>query len=350
MKKNSCILMMLMLSVLPLFSQKAVKIDFKSTGKSIVFLPVIKQLTSEDKYMFNLPGHLTYYYNRNEIINSIFTTTNAIGIKARYNEAKPDYFFEVQMNGIENITVAPDRYHRDNYNGPKGFVKDITYNFPCSLVIKMKDGKEIKEIRKIEIFKRDAVFSAVYESGFFTGSFAPFGTQGVLDSSFTLNRDNIYKTIETRIATAAYTQMQQAIIYLFNQYNTSKMTYSYAGVKEKKRNFDFADIDKALADFQNALDLYFDGSHAAAKKQFTELAAVYEKLLNSREERIDNNVKDMLRFNLSCCNMFLSNFSKAWEYFNLAKMRDIGEGEYYKRELRGLIAMYQFRNEMENSK
>ena len=350
MKKNSFILFMLMLFVLPLFSQKAVKIDFKSTGKGIAFLPVIKQLTSEDKYMFNLPDRLTYYYNRNEIINSIFTATNAIGIKARYNDAKPDYIFEVQMSGIENVNVAPDRYHRDNYDGPKGFVKDITYNFPCSLVVKMKDGKEIKEIRKMEIFKRDAVFSTVYESGFFTGSFAPFGTQGVLDSSFTLNRDNIYKTLETRIATSAYAQICQALVYLFNEYNTSKMPYSYAGVKEKKRNFDFADIDKASADFQNALDLYFDEKKREAKKIFTTLIADYEKLLNTREERIDNNVKDMLRFNLSCSNMFLGNFSKAWEYFNAAKMRNIGEGDYYKRELRGLIAIYQFRSEIENSK
>lgn len=349
MKKNTASLLMLLFSITA-FAQKSVRVGFNSINKSIIFPAILKQLTNDDRYMFNIPSHLTYYYSSNEIINAIFSTTNAIGIKAKYNDAKPDYVFDVQMNGIENITAAPNRWHRDNYDGPKGFVKDITYNFPCSLIVKSIVGKEIKEIKKIEIFNKDAIFTATYEAGFYTGVFAPFAAQGSLDSSFTLNRNNIYKTIETRIARSAYGQICQALIYLFNEYNTSKMTYSYAGVKEKKRNFDFGDIDTATVHFKNALDLYFDGKQPEAKQLFTTLADGYEKLLNSKEPRVDNNVKDMLRFNLSCSNMFLGNFTKAWDYFNTAKMYDIGPGDYYKRELRGLLGLYQLRNAIENSK
>ena len=58
----------------------------------------------------------------------------------------------------------------------------------------------------------------------------------------------------------------------------------------------------------------------------------------------------MLRFDLSYCNMFLGDFAKAWDFFNAARMRDIGPGEYYKRELRELLTLYHFRNQIEQSK
>ena len=62
----------------------------------------------------------------------------------------------------------------------------------------------------------------------------------------------IHKKIEGDIAATGFGQICQALVYCFNDYNTSKVSYSIAGVKLKNRTADYAGLDSANAHFKSA--------------------------------------------------------------------------------------------------
>lgn len=344
---NSIVLMLLLaiVSSINTYGQKLARISFDEMNRNNAFPALIKPLTKEEKFAFIYPYHLSYYGSKEQIINEIFGVSTSFGIKAKYNDSQPDYWFELKMNGIENIVPLPARWHNDNVGGPKGFVKDITYNFPCSVVVKNKEGKVL---RKIEIFGKDQEFKAVYHQGYFTGAFSPFGAAASADSSVKFKLNAIGKMLESQIAASAYAQSCLALVYLFNDYNTSKLTYSIAGVKQKGREADFSELDNLNEKLKATMDSYFTGN-TKASEDFKKLLSDYEALLASNKPGIDDNVKDALHYNMSICCMLLEDFAGSWDHYNKSTMKKIDVGEYYKRELRDRISLYQFRNTVSKS-
>jgi hypothetical protein len=122
-----------------------------------------------------------------------------------------------------------------------------------------------------------------------------------------------------------------------------------AGVKTKNRYFNYSDLDSANEHCKNALNIYFDGNRQMAKEQFAATLVQYQKILNGNKPGTDANVKDILHYNMSVCNTFLNDFAAAWDNYNQCTMQGIDVGDYYKRQLRERIEMYQFRNAVENA-
>lgn len=328
------------------YAQKLAKASFEDINKSHVFPPVIKLLTKEEKYKFAYPTHLSYYNRAIDIQNDIFGISPYFGVKAKYNESKPDYIFEIVMNGVENIIPQPPRWQDNNVGNPKGIVKDITCNFPCSVVVKTSDGTIIKNI---PIFGKDQVFTTTYNTGYLTGAFGFFGAPSSADTSYKLNRDNIHRKMEAEVAAKGYGMITLALQYLFSEYNTSKLPYPIAGVKMKNRDNDYSLFDSANVHFKTALTDYLAGEKSNTQQLLKSVLDEYQKILDGNAPGTDANVKDMVHYNMSLCSMFLGDFTGAWDYFNKSVMKGIDEGAFYKRDLRDRISLYQFRNTVENA-
>lgn len=338
MTKKFCFSLFVFLSLnFAAFSQKGVKVDIKSVNKVVKFSPLIKELEKTDFYKFELPTRLNYH-SAAEIKGFFPYELIGIGIKAKYREDKATYIFEVQSPGISNIKELPARYYENTYPLVRGYVKDIQYNFPCSLIVKHWDGKEIKVLRKIEIYSKDAVLTGVYDAG----NSAPFATQEALASSFALNKANFYKATERGAMRLAYYKFTLAIDYLFAEYNHGKTPVSIGFVKAKNREFDFTEIDSLTERYKQAVDIYYEGTNPQANELLTSVSSEYEKLLNSTEPKVDNNVKDIAKLNLAYCYTLLGNLSKARE--NIASLKKSPAVGYYSaNELENFISIYDFR-------
>jgi hypothetical protein len=340
MKKNSILsLLSFFLLGFAAFSQKGIKVDIKSVNKVIKFPPILKELEKTDLYKFELPGRLTYH-SAAEIKGFFPYELNGIGIKAKYRENEATYIFEVQSSGISNIKELPARYYENVNSLPmvRGYYKDIQYNFPCSLIVKIWDGKEIKVLRKVEINSKDEVFTGVLDAG----NSAPFPNQEAANNAFVSNKANFYKATERGAMRSAYYRFTLVIDYLFAEYNHGKTPVSIGFVKTKNREFDFTDIDSLTEKYKQAIDVYYEGTDPRANELLASVSAEYEKLLSSTEAKIDNNVKDMAKLNLGYCNTLLGNFGKARENIAVLK-KSPAVGYYAAKELENFISLYNFR-------
>lgn len=346
-----CSLTLMVLLSLQAFSQNAAKIDFKTVNKSIRFQPVIKELQKEDYYKVELPSSFTYHRSAADVA-SIFQPyeLNIPGLKAKYHMGKAIYFFEVTAQGITNVVAKPNRYSRDYYEerGIKGFVKEIQYNFPCSLIVKMFDGKEIKTIRKIEINRPDEVFTLTFDKSNSNG-YDPFPDEQALNSVFNSNQSAHYRNIETSAFREAYYKFGDVIKNLFAEFNHGKTPVDIATVKEKKREADFTDLDSLTARYRRAVDEFYAGDKMAAKQQITAVAAEYEKMLVSTDAKIDDNVKQIAKYNLGYCNVFLGNLTKAEEWINSIDKKILSSESMAIKELKNFFNIYKIRKTIEES-
>lgn len=338
MKKKFYFILNVFLSAsFSIFAQKGVKVDVKSVNKVVKFSPIIKELGKTDFYKFELPTRLTYH-NTAEIKGFFPYEFSAIGIKAKLREEQAVYIFEVQSPGISNIKELPNRYYKNGYPSVEGFVKDIQYNFPCNLIVKMWDGKEIKVLRKIEIYSNEVVHSGVYDAG----NSVPFATQELLTSSYAQNKNNFYKATERGAMRLAFYRFTQAIDYLFAEFSHGKMPVSIGFVKAKNRDFDFSDIDSLTERYKLAIDAFYEEANPKAAEMLTAVLAEYEKVLSGTDPKIDNNVKDIIKLNMAYCNTLLGNTSKAWESIASLK-KSPAVGYYTAKELENFITIYDFR-------
>jgi hypothetical protein len=334
---------------LTVFSQTAAKIDFKTVNKSIRFHPALKELQKEDYYKVELPSYFTYHRSAADVA-SIFEPyeLNIPGLKAKYHIGKAIYFFQVEAQGIINVTSKPNKKIRDEYTFAKGFLKDITYNFPCSLIIKMFDGKEIKTIRKIEITSKEEVLTSTFDMSFSNGTGA-FATEEALNNAFNSNQSAIYRTIEKNAFRSAYYQFSDAIGNLFSEFNHGKTPIDIAIVKEKKREVDFTDLDTLTARYRRGIEEFYEGDKKTATEHIGAVAAEYEKMLGSTDTKIDANVKQIAKYNLSFCNVFMGNIVKAEEWLNSIDKNILSAESIAIKELKSFIGIYKIRKNIEDS-
>ncbi len=329
-------------------AQKEVALDFNIKKKSIRFPAAIKVLDKTDYYRFLLPASLTFHKAPGEALKIFEPYELSVpNLKAKMREEQAVYFFEIIAPGVKDFVPNANRFVNYDYNNQRGYCKDVNYNFPCSLIVKMFDGKEMKVLRKIEITGNDEILTTTYDMGFASGS-GLFPTEQALNSSFSFNQATAYKTIERGAYRAAYYKFTDMLGHLFSEMNIGKTIISIAIIKTKKREFEFTDIDTVGARFDRAIDLFYSGDTTLAKSQIAVIAKDYEKLLISTELRIDANVKDLAKYNLSYCNVFLGNLAKADELRIGLNKKIFPSGYGPSNALKEFIEIYKFRKKAEN--
>ena len=330
-------------------AQNLAAIDYDYKDKKVIFPALLKELTKEDKYSVVMPSRLTYYFSEDEILRDIWNPfINFIEIKARIHMAKPVYRFEVISPGIKNIALQEVRWYKtqvpDQNNisrEVKGFVRDYNCNFPCKLVIKNSEGQILNTV---VISGEEETFTSTLHRDFIQGSATviPFSNQeeiGTLEANYA---SAIRKKIEKSIAYQVFSRMSQSITYLYKNYNTYKLTYGYGFIKVKKgEQSQLPELDKTVADYKMALDSLSEGKNEICAQLCLNNKIVMERLLNSNDNKIDKNVKEILYYNLSHSNLLTANFEDAWKYYSLFIQSGVSEESRIARELKGRINLYQ---------
>lgn len=283
-------------------AQKNAKTAFSTIDKKVVFSPTIIQLTKETNYAVQMPAQLKYFYGEQTVAGQVWNPYQAsIQTDARVHTVKPDFIFRFISTGMKNIKEGAVRWHRNDIDGTRGFVKDITYSFPASLEV--FDVKKNAVIKRIEVVPESEEFAAVFQSAWATGGWAPFADQAALNSSFLSGMDAFYKSQEKKTAGDVCWRISMAITFMYDEYNNGKTYFGYGYVKPKDREHDYADIDTLNEKYKLAVELATlnKDNFQAAASSFSALRTAYEKILNSHEARIDINVKNILHCNISWC-------------------------------------------------
>jgi hypothetical protein len=340
---------MLCLSLLYGNTQKLTAIDYDYKDKKVIFPALLKELTKNDKYAVLMPTRLGYFFSQAEIEKEIWNPfLNFIEIPAKIHLVKPDYRFEIVSPGIQNITLQDIRAYRTslpdqngNYQPVRGFVRDYACNFPLKLIIKNGQGQILNTVVISGVEEKHTI---TLHRDFIQGVAAtvPFSSQEEIPTLEANYATAIRKKMEKIVATQVFMRMSQSITYLYKNYNTYKQTYGYGFIKVKKgEQSQFPELDKVVNDYKMALDSMSEGNMVSCAQLCQNNKKIMEELLNSNDNRIDKNVKEVLYYNLSHSNLLTNHFEDAWKYYQLFIGSGVSEDSRIARELKGRITLYE---------
>ncbi len=355
MQKFLVIAMAILLPCLNAAAQQPVKIDYDYVTRKLILPPLLKPATPAEKMEFKLPKALTYHSGTYMIETNILEELWAYrSLKASENWQKPsgtqaDYTFEVIAPGIKNLTPQKIRNFSTRLydvthtlKAVDGLVRDYTCNFPCKLSIKNKTGQVLSEI---EIAGENEVFTLPLHKDFLVDTVRhiyPFFSELPLNDYEANHKSEINRKMEEKIARQIFQKMIDAINYSFYGVKTMRETYGYGVVKQKKRPFDYNDIDTAVMKYKTALDSMGNGNNEACITLCSGARNVLEQILNSKEQRVDKNVEQILYYDLSHLNLLTQHFDEAWKYYQIL-LANYGfeEGSVMATELRGRINLHE---------
>lgn len=345
--------------ILPIFitfgtsAQKPANISYDYANKKIVFPAILPKLTKEDRYTVQLPGNLTYH-SKSYVEQAWTNMFPVLPLFARLHTVKFGYKFEIVATGMFGLQPQPARYIRtellDTNKIPrevKGFVRDFTCHFPCTLLIRDADTTVL---HRIELAGRDDVFTFTLHRNFLRGDNpsgyslpeSPYPTESDLNDIETVYSDLLAKKIESILIGRFLYQAVTALSYLYKDNNIGKEIFGWGFVKTKNRQYDYADLDKGVLEYRAALDSMEDGNFAGSKAICEKLRATYTGLLQSGDARIDKNVKEILYYNLSHTSFLSGHYREAWDYYRLFIQSGVEEGTRLAGELRNRIQLFEF--------
>jgi len=344
--------------LLPCFKVSArqpVKIDYDYVTRKLILPPLLTPVTPAEKMEFKLPKALTYHSGTYMIETNILEELPGYrNLKATVNWQKPsgvqaDYTCEISAPGIKNLTPkTPRNFSTKLYDqahtlkAVDGLVRDYTCNFPCKLIIKNKAGQVMTVI---EIAGENEELTIPLHKDFLVDTVRhiyPFFSELTLSEFESNNKSEINRKMEEKIARQVFQRMTDAISYSFYGVKTMRETYGYGLVKQKKRPYDYNDIDTAVIKYKIALDSMDKGNSEACNTICTGARSVLEQVLNSKEPRVDKNVEQILYYDLSHLNLLTRHFEEAWKYYHIL-LKDYGfaEGSVMATELRGRIQLHE---------
>jgi hypothetical protein len=297
-------------------AQAPAAIDFSPIDRKTEFV-ALRPITKASNYFFRMPERLTYFESADAITKEVFDPIS-LPIRARWHSAKPDYQFELQASGIDDIKAGEVRYVRTtvyDQNGvprdKKGFVQDYTCTFYCYLLlVDKRDGKD-EPLEKImlspagqrETFTVHGDFLAPDNRASYLKPEMPFATQKELADFILLSKATIYKKAEQIVAARVFGRAELPLGVLYSGYKTDRFSYGWGFVKTKKRSNNYDDLDALQPLYKTALDSFTTLHFAAAKTMADTLVGRYATLLSSGEPRIDKNVQLVLLYNLAHAEM-----------------------------------------------
>ncbi|OQP44525.1 hypothetical protein A4H97_09120 [Niastella yeongjuensis] len=355
MQKLLVIAMAILLPCIKASAQQAVKIDYDYVTRKLILPPLLTPVTPAEKMELKLPKALTYHSGSYMIETNIMEEMYAYrNLKATANWQKPssmpaDYSCEVFAPGMLNLTPQKTRnfstklYDQTHtLKAVDGLVRDYTCNFPCKLIIKNKAGQVISVF---EIAGENEVFTLPLHKDFLVDTVRhiyPFFSDLTLSDFESNNKSEINRKMEEKIARQVFQKMIDVINYSFYGVKTMRETYGYGVVKQKKRPYDYNDIDTAVMKYKIALDSMDRGNSEACKTIASDARLVLEQILNSAAPRVDKNVQQILYYDLSHLNLLTQHFEEAWKYYQIL-LKDYGfeEGSVMATELSRRIQQHE---------
>lgn len=334
--------------------------SYGDVSKKFIFYPIRQQLTKDNRYTLNMPQSLSYHRGEEEIEREIWNPfTSFLPIQARLHQVKGDYLFDILTTGLSGLNGQPARWYRteveDQNRVPrevKGYVRDFTCRFPCVLRVRNRDGETLDSI---VLAGKDEVFTVTMHRDFLLAAnrpeapkaAMPYLSEKELSDAEMLYRDALAKKAEQMVAYKVFAErLWLAMNFLYNQYNTQKQDYGWGYVKPKNRKYDFTDLDNAIVQYRVALDSLEKGNRDACKAICSGLKATYMQMLNSNEERVDKNVKQILYYNLSYVSLLSWDYADAKRYYDLFIGSGVPEGAYVASQLRSRMELFKFYDDL----
>lgn len=355
MQKFLVIAMAILLPCLNVSAQQPVKIDYDYVTRKLILPPLLTPVTPAEKMEFKLPKALSYHSGTYMIETNILEEMVAYrNLKATANWQKPssmqaDYTCEISASGIKNLTPQKTRNfstklfdQTHTLKAVDGLVRDYTCNFPCKLIIKNKAGQVMSVI---EIAGENEELTIPLHKDFLVDTVRhiyPFFSELTLSDFEANNKSEINRKMEEKIARQVFQKMIDAVNYSFYGIKTMRETYGYGLVKQKKRPYDYNDIDTAVIKYKIALDSMDKGNSEACNTICSGVRSVLEQVLNSKEPRVDKNVEQILYYDLSHLNLLTQHFEEARKYYQIL-LKDYGfeEGSVMATELSRRIQLHE---------
>ncbi|MCG2617750.1 hypothetical protein LZZ85_25840 [Terrimonas sp. NA20] len=344
------------------FAQKPTATDYDYSNKKVVLPAIIQNLTKDNRYAISVPRQLSYWGREDEILTEIWNPiATVMELSAKLHQVKYDYKFEIVASGMSDMRgqmarkIVTELTGTDNIKREaRGFVRDFTCRFPCTLYIR---NEKDSLLQTIEIASKDEVFTATMHRDFLMVENKPpylkpenpyFSEKELMDAE-TMYHDALAKKIEQVVASKVLERARAAISHLFRDYNTYKQTYGWGFVKTKNRVNDYNDLDQAVARFRVALDSLEKGNFAFSRNVCDSLGVIYAGVLQANEARVDKNVKEILYYNLSHVNLLSGHFAEAREYYKQFIQSGVSERSPLAYELKGRIELFEFYGKIKSS-
>jgi hypothetical protein len=164
----------------------------------------------------------------------------------------------------------------------------------------------------------------------------PFPTEANAKKALTL-----YKP-----STGVFNSLLNEAYFTFLDY--ANLNFGYRKIKEavaistiKSKDFDYSDMDQALAKYKSAMEIYSNnGLTEDIKKQFSESLAIWEKnageyLANDKKAKINSKNITEIYLNIVTTNIWLNRYDEAQKYLDLSANEKGNNGE--KNQLNELI-------------
>ncbi len=144
------------------------------------------------------------------------------------------------------------------------------------------------------------------------------------------NEANATKAMATyKPSPTAFNSVMNEAIYTFLDY--ANLNFGYRKLKEavaistiKSKDFDYADMDQALAKYKSAMEIYSTaGLTDESKKQLEEAVAIWEKnageyQANDKKAKINSKNITEIYLNLVAANIWLNRYDQAQKYLDLS--------------------------------
>jgi len=301
-------------------AQSGAKTTISSLNINYKYPAIIHPFTKDSSYHYNYPAGLTYH-TAAETNNYIFTGGSVFNLKGRNlpDVRENNINITVASSGITNLEIS--NVHQlaidngTNHPDLKGWRANLTFNFPFVITISRK-GELLKEITFYSnSFKRSFLLeNTMANSQTSSVPTVGFGSAIEIESFFKSMVGK--KAIEAKIAGETYYKIQELVFHLFGAREDRKEYGFYGSVKTKGREFNYNDIDSLNEQYKAAIKMNNTNNDVARDSLINTAAEGYLKLLQSNDPKVDNNVKDILKYNLAWCNYFKGNNAEARSYFN----------------------------------
>ena len=301
-------------------AQSGAKTTISSLNINYKYPAIIHPFTKDSSYHYNYPAGLTYH-TAAETNNYIFTGGSVFNLKGRMLPGVKENNINITVSspGISNIEMSNAHQlaidNGTNHPDLKGWQANLTFNFPFVITISRK-GELLKEIT---IYSKSFKRSFLLENTMTNSQTSSVPTVGFNSA---MEMENFFKSmvgkkaIEAKIAGETYYKIQELVYHLFGAREDRKEYGFYGSIKTKGREFNYNDIDSLNEQYKTAIKMNNSNNDVARDSLIHIAAEGYFKLLQSNDPKVDNNVKDILKYNLAWCHYFMGKNAEARTYFN----------------------------------
>ncbi len=299
-KKLAASLLLILISCVPIFSQKA---DLKKIAVSYKQLPLIILDESIKSYSSVLNMDISLENTDNDKLNNQYLKLYGFEkVKNQGDILVTANFDEFQIN---KELVTDDVYNVNQGKNMKGFYYKISCKYPVTISVKSKEGKLLFE----QAINHDEKLLN-FNFGKWTYS------NGELDTKLNAEKNELITKLKSNIDKKALSEIKSCLSSNFSYLPVTKKIKIASG---KGKKMDYSDLETACQHMEKAFNtISTDGSQADVNVELEKAIEIWENALkessDNKKTRINKPITTMLNYNIAIAYWWMLDFIKAKEY------------------------------------